>query len=239
MELSLPPMPRNVFVPTNSIVSPISNCERRKKTPHRAHEPLSEFRIHEDHPIMSFTISRDGRFALLNIATQVNPDVLIAMKPHPLHALQGVHLWDIHDKQLVRKYQGVTQGHYVNHATFGGPNEEFIASGSEGTAPVANAALLSRPVCRFERVPMAPTAGKGNNDFLGSHAYSQLCVIASDVVVAVRLGLGRCNRSHLVDAGTSDENRSVSLSCSNVSHRLSSRIRLEPRVMIVGCLRCL
>ncbi len=45
---------------------------------------------------------------------------------------QGVHLWDLHDKQLVRKYQGVTQGHYVNHATFGGPNDEFIASGSEG-----------------------------------------------------------------------------------------------------------
>lgn len=45
---------------------------------------------------------------------------------------QGIHLWDLHDRQLVRKYQGVTQGHYVNHATFGGPNEEFIASGSEG-----------------------------------------------------------------------------------------------------------
>ena len=29
------------------------------------------FRIHEDHPIMSFTISKDGRLALLNIATQV------------------------------------------------------------------------------------------------------------------------------------------------------------------------
>jgi len=63
---------------------------------------------------MSFTVSKDGRLALLNIATQ------------------GVHLWDLQDKQLVRKYQGVTQGHYVNHATFGGPNEEFIASGSEG-----------------------------------------------------------------------------------------------------------
>jgi hypothetical protein len=30
------------------------------------------FRIHEDHPIMSFTVSKDGRLALLNIATQVN-----------------------------------------------------------------------------------------------------------------------------------------------------------------------
>jgi len=29
------------------------------------------FSIHEDHPIMSFTISKDNRLALLNIATQV------------------------------------------------------------------------------------------------------------------------------------------------------------------------
>ncbi len=29
------------------------------------------FSIHEDHPIMSFTVSKDGRVALLNIATQV------------------------------------------------------------------------------------------------------------------------------------------------------------------------
>ena len=73
---------------------------------------------------MSFTVSKDGRLALLNIATQ------------------GVHLWDLHDKQLVRKYQGVTQGHYVNHATFGGPNEEFIASGSEGNQVSAEKSLL-------------------------------------------------------------------------------------------------
>ena len=32
------------------------------------------FSIHEDHPIMSFTVSKDGRLALLNIATQVKLD---------------------------------------------------------------------------------------------------------------------------------------------------------------------
>ncbi|ETE66207.1 WD repeat-containing protein 26, partial [Ophiophagus hannah] len=43
--------------------------------------------VQEDHPIMSFTISKNGRLALLNVATQ------------------GVHLWDLQDRVLVRKYQ--------------------------------------------------------------------------------------------------------------------------------------
>ncbi|XP_028653164.1 WD repeat-containing protein 26 [Erpetoichthys calabaricus] len=69
--------------------------------------------IQEDHPIMSFTVSKNGRLALLNVATQ------------------GVHLWDLQDRVLVRKYQGVTQGFYTIHSCFGGHNEDFIASGSE------------------------------------------------------------------------------------------------------------
>uniref|UniRef100_A0A8B9KCT9 WD repeat-containing protein 26 n=1 Tax=Astyanax mexicanus TaxID=7994 RepID=A0A8B9KCT9_ASTMX len=71
--------------------------------------------VQEDHPIMSFTVSKNGRLALLNVATQ------------------GVHLWDLQDRVLVRKYQGVTQGFYTIHSCFGGHNEDFIASGSEGT----------------------------------------------------------------------------------------------------------
>ncbi|KAG7232203.1 hypothetical protein INR49_009427 [Caranx melampygus] len=69
--------------------------------------------VQEDHPIMSFTVSKNGRLALLNVATQ------------------GVHLWDLHDRVLVRKYQGVTQGFYTIHSCLGGHNEDFIASGSE------------------------------------------------------------------------------------------------------------
>uniref|UniRef100_A0A9J8CBH0 WD repeat-containing protein 26 n=1 Tax=Cyprinus carpio carpio TaxID=630221 RepID=A0A9J8CBH0_CYPCA len=69
--------------------------------------------VQEDHPIMSFTVSKNGRLALLNVATQ------------------GVHLWDLQDRVLVRKYQGVTQGFYTIHSCFGGYNEDFIASGSE------------------------------------------------------------------------------------------------------------
>ncbi|KAK7885898.1 hypothetical protein WMY93_025519 [Mugilogobius chulae] len=69
--------------------------------------------VQEDHPIMSFTVSKNGRLALLNVATQ------------------GVHLWDLQDRVLLRKYQGVTQGFYTIHSCFGGHNEDFIASGSE------------------------------------------------------------------------------------------------------------
>lgn len=62
---------------------------------------------------MSFTVDKRDRLALLNIATQ------------------GVHLWDLNDRCLVRSYQGVTQGHFTIHSTFGGANQDFIASGSE------------------------------------------------------------------------------------------------------------
>jgi len=87
--------------------------------------------IHEDHPIMSFTISKDGRLALLNIATQ------------------GVHLWDLQDRILLRKYQGVRQGNYVNHGTFGGPNEEFLASGSEDSKVYLWHRRYERPIMIF------------------------------------------------------------------------------------------
>ena len=69
--------------------------------------------IQEDLSIMSFCVSSDGRMALLNIASQ------------------GLHLWDLQDKTLVRQYQGITQGYYTIHSCFGGVNEDFIASGSE------------------------------------------------------------------------------------------------------------
>uniref|UniRef100_UPI00358EBFDD WD repeat-containing protein 26-like isoform X1 n=2 Tax=Myxine glutinosa TaxID=7769 RepID=UPI00358EBFDD len=69
--------------------------------------------VQEDHPVMSFSVSRNGRLALLNVATQ------------------GVHLWDLQDRVLIRRYQGVTQGFYTIHSCFGGSNDDFLASGSE------------------------------------------------------------------------------------------------------------
>lgn len=69
--------------------------------------------LQEDHAIMSFITDQTDRYALLNIATQ------------------GVHMWDIRDKALVRKFSGITQGFYTIHSCFGGLDQSFVASGSE------------------------------------------------------------------------------------------------------------
>jgi WD40 repeat protein len=69
--------------------------------------------LKEENSIMSFTVDATDRLALLNVATQ------------------GVHLWDLEDRCLIRKFQGVTQGFYTIHSCFGGLNQNFIASGSE------------------------------------------------------------------------------------------------------------
>lgn len=69
--------------------------------------------LQEHHPIMSFTVNESEQLALLNIATQ------------------GVHLWDVPSKSLVRKFLGVSQSFYTIHSCFGGLNQNFVASGSE------------------------------------------------------------------------------------------------------------
>lgn len=130
-------------------------------------------------------------------------------------SLQGVHLWDLHDKQLLRKYQGVTQGNYVNHATFGGPNEEFIASGSEGAVKRFSVDgkwrcpfLFSLRV-RFESLSLASKARTSNHDLLWTHTHSELCFMASDSTSTICIGIGWCHCSYLVDCRISDETQYV------------------------------
>lgn len=41
-------------------------------------------------------------------------------------------MWDLPSKSLVRKFIGVTQSFYTIHSCFGGLNQNFVASGSEG-----------------------------------------------------------------------------------------------------------
>lgn len=69
--------------------------------------------LQEHHAIMSFTVNESEQLALLNIKTQ------------------GVNLWDLPSKSLVRKFIGVTQSFYTIHSCFGGLNQNFVASGSE------------------------------------------------------------------------------------------------------------
>lgn len=76
--------------------------------------PRSDFDIlREPHPIMTFSINSADRLALLNVSNQ------------------GLHLWDIEDKCLVRRFQGIRQSNFAIHSCFGGVNESFVASGSE------------------------------------------------------------------------------------------------------------
>lgn len=70
--------------------------------------------IKEDNPIMSMTVSSDGRYLLVNLVNQ------------------GIHLWDLDDKVRLRKFQGSVQGgSYQIYSTFGGASDLYVASGSE------------------------------------------------------------------------------------------------------------
>lgn len=78
------------------------------------------YRVQEQFPIMTFVTNSTDRLALLNCSTQ------------------GLHLWDLEDKCLIRQFQGNTQGTYTIYSCFGGSNESFIASGSEDHKVVIN-----------------------------------------------------------------------------------------------------
>ena len=118
---------------TTSRTCPTTLCEERGCST-LYHFLLLPHSIEEDHPIMSFTVSRDGRNALLNVANQVCVCVCVCMWSflNCWCGSQGVHVWDLNDRCLVRRCHGVTQGHYTIHSCYGGLHDSFIASGSEG-----------------------------------------------------------------------------------------------------------
>lgn len=72
-------------------------------------------KIEESGTITSLSITQDGRYALTNITET-----------------QELHLWDLEERQLIRKYIGQKQKSFVIRSTFGGDDESFIISGSEG-----------------------------------------------------------------------------------------------------------
>lgn len=90
------------------LINSVSTCS------YNFDNPRSDFDIlREPHPIMTFSINSADRLALLNVSNQ------------------GLHLWDIEDKCLVRRFQGIRQTNYAIHSCFGGVNESYVASGSE------------------------------------------------------------------------------------------------------------
>ncbi|KAI8914971.1 WD40-repeat-containing domain protein [Powellomyces hirtus] len=67
----------------------------------------------ETDSITSVLIADDCRHVLVNLS------------------LQEVHLWDMIEKRLVRKFVGHKQGRFVIRSCFGGLHENFVLSGSE------------------------------------------------------------------------------------------------------------
>ncbi|CAH0750013.1 unnamed protein product [Diatraea saccharalis] len=69
--------------------------------------------LQEEHAVMAMSMNAADTLVLLNVANQ------------------GVHLWDPRARSLVRRFRGLSQGHFTIHAAFGGAHQDFIASGSE------------------------------------------------------------------------------------------------------------
>ncbi|XP_018655675.1 putative wd-repeat protein [Schistosoma mansoni] len=67
----------------------------------------------ETHPVQSIMISRSGTMALLTI-----------------HKM-GLHLWDLEACAILQRFVGHKQDTFRLYSTFGGANEDFVATGSE------------------------------------------------------------------------------------------------------------
>ena len=63
---------------------------------------------------------------------------------------QGMHLWSIEEKCLIRRYTGITQGFYTIYSCFGGGTDHsFIASGSEDNKVYIYHILRENPIAEL------------------------------------------------------------------------------------------
>jgi len=74
---------------------------------------LEEAMLEENANVTSICLSNDCKFALVNLASR------------------EIHLWDIDERRLVRKYHGQKQDKFVIRSCFGGIDQGFVVSGSE------------------------------------------------------------------------------------------------------------
>jgi hypothetical protein len=113
--------------------------------------------IQETDSITSLSLSRDSKYALVNISSQVCESFYLTISIRALSFLffvfsffllsfflrgnffirlnvflQEIHMWDLSSRCLVRKFYGQKQGKFVIRSCFGGVNDSFVVSGSEG-----------------------------------------------------------------------------------------------------------
>ena len=65
----------------------------------------------------SLNLSSDGRFALMNMSSKTKCQV---------------QLWDLQGLEVVHSYSGHVHHRFALRSCFGGPLQNFVASGSEG-----------------------------------------------------------------------------------------------------------
>jgi WD40 repeat protein len=71
------------------------------------------YSMQESDSITSISLSKDNHFLLVNLS------------------ISEVHLWDLQERKVIKKYFGQKQGRYVIRGCLGGIHENFVLSGSE------------------------------------------------------------------------------------------------------------
>jgi len=103
----------------------VAICNERKLHIYNVLDSFREVMSYQmGHNMTSVTVSNDSKYVLINSMAQ------------------EVHLWDIEKFRLVRKYVGQTQEKFMIRSCFGGPEQNFVLSGSEGIPPLLFVRLL-------------------------------------------------------------------------------------------------
>jgi WD repeat-containing protein 26 len=93
----------------------VAICNERKLHIYSINDDFREHLSYQmPHNMTSIVASNDSKYVLINSMAQ------------------EVHLWDIERFQLVRKFVGQTQEKFMIRSCFGGPDQNFVLSGSEG-----------------------------------------------------------------------------------------------------------
>ena len=75
---------------------------------------LKECEIEMESALTSISVSKDSRYIIMNMTTE------------------EVQIWDLATMEPVRKFRGHRQGDFIIKSCFGGNEENFVVSGSEG-----------------------------------------------------------------------------------------------------------